>query len=303
VDVSSLREFIVSPTVGSNAGAISELMTKLGSKNVHLLDNLHAKIYISGSEVIVGSCNLSKNGLGDEGLIEVATSTTHKQVVEGLNKLFDCYIRKADETYPTAESKIERLKTLQIQNDKTVSHGFGEPRESSPRVEAYNGVHTINFLWYGEVGLRLNTRIMDNAISLRDPANSLGNPMGYFEDAQSLAEDDNIKENTWILSWKCNADGAARRNGPINWMFITHIIEKGIRGNKGYTKFAGQAKNAVVPAHPFDLDRTTKSRIMELLNHEEFAALRRSKVEKSLWMTNNTQSAAENLIRRLRRGD
>jgi hypothetical protein len=67
-----IKEIIVSPTLGTNPKAIEAIAALLGFDNVHFLENLHAKIYIGAHSAVIGSCNLSDNGLSDAGLIEAA---------------------------------------------------------------------------------------------------------------------------------------------------------------------------------------------------------------------------------------
>ena len=57
---------------------IYALLEKRGNYSVSLVDNLHAKLYIAGSDCLVGSANVTRKGLaGDakEGNIEVLVST------------------------------------------------------------------------------------------------------------------------------------------------------------------------------------------------------------------------------------
>ncbi len=82
ISAKNLKEIIISPTLGSNPIAISEIVKEIGWENVHFLNNLHSKIYISDYSVIIGSANLSKNAMGNNGLYESCVLTDDKQIIE-----------------------------------------------------------------------------------------------------------------------------------------------------------------------------------------------------------------------------
>lgn len=51
---------------GTNPAEVEKLIQRFGAKNVKQIDNLHAKLYIGSEYAIVGSANLSANGLGTQ---------------------------------------------------------------------------------------------------------------------------------------------------------------------------------------------------------------------------------------------
>ncbi len=71
-----IEKIIVSPGYPTNPYALDDLISRVGRSKVRALDNLHAKVYlrIDGScgKAIVGSPNLTANGLGGYGLYEAA---------------------------------------------------------------------------------------------------------------------------------------------------------------------------------------------------------------------------------------
>jgi hypothetical protein len=66
-----IDSIIVSPTIGSNPDAIVQLAEIVSYDRVFLLDRLHAKIYLGEDCALIGSFNLSRNGLGEGGLLEL----------------------------------------------------------------------------------------------------------------------------------------------------------------------------------------------------------------------------------------
>lgn len=51
---------------GTNPSEVQNLIGRFGAKNVKQIDNLHAKLYIGSEYAIVGSANMSANGLGTQ---------------------------------------------------------------------------------------------------------------------------------------------------------------------------------------------------------------------------------------------
>ncbi len=51
---------------GTNPQEIRRLIERFGKNNIKQIDNLHAKLYIGSEYAIVGSANMSSNGLGNQ---------------------------------------------------------------------------------------------------------------------------------------------------------------------------------------------------------------------------------------------
>ncbi|GAB3367137.1 hypothetical protein GCM10027395_25720 [Giesbergeria sinuosa] len=51
---------------GTNPVEVARLIEQFGKENIRQIDNLHAKLYISSEYAIVGSANMSNNGLGTQ---------------------------------------------------------------------------------------------------------------------------------------------------------------------------------------------------------------------------------------------
>lgn len=116
-----LQEIIVAPTVGSNPKAIRGLNKHLGTwDKVHLLDNLHAKFYLSDSAAIVTSANLSRNALGMSGLEEVGMWVDDELELLALQNRFDQLKAMASARYRTDEEKEARLKQAEEDRERAL---------------------------------------------------------------------------------------------------------------------------------------------------------------------------------------
>ncbi|CAJ8041604.1 Uncharacterised protein [Burkholderia pseudomallei] len=112
VDVSALKEIVLSPTLGSNPFAIAKIASELGWDKVYFLDNLHAKIYLGVTGAAVGSFNLTANGLSAEGLEEAGYVVRDRMAIEQLRVLLAQYRSQAQAAYPTTALKLERMAEL-----------------------------------------------------------------------------------------------------------------------------------------------------------------------------------------------
>ena len=84
-DVPYLEAIIVSPTFGSNPWAISDLVKHIGWEKIFFLDELHAKTYVGGKSAVSGSANLTRNGLGADGLVELCVEVNGNRSLSKLN--------------------------------------------------------------------------------------------------------------------------------------------------------------------------------------------------------------------------
>lgn len=268
----NLKEIILSPTLGSNPYAIQQLIDQLGIDKVHFLEKLHAKIYIGADSALLGSCNLSSNGFADGGNFEMGVIFSEKKDLKQLNEIFDNYKVEANKRYPDAESKGERLKVLyrqwQVSKESgtdsiLVNKGEVVPSMLNWTANESECIHIAGwscFITYNEEVIRA---------ALPDA----NNPESYFFDTRSVLENDNIKEGDWFLSYPCKKDGYPKKNAPINWIYIHHIIPKGAEceDDERYTKLAGQARKKC-PPQPFKLDDQTQTLIRDSLNLPKFKA-------------------------------
>lgn len=293
-----LREIIISPTVGSSPSAIRELMAALGERNVHFLDKLHAKIYISDSAAIVGSCNLSDNGFSDGHLYEAAALISDSALISRLNEVFGRYKKQAQKLYPDESSKLDRLKRLQQEHNERIVSGFIKVSPKKIPIENYQGLEKIYIAWYnyGEASI---TDTAKAAIKKSDPTAKIGDPEKYFDDYNGFVDGDKIEKGSWVLNWECDHKYEPKKNGPMNWMYVHYVIPHGLKNTGFYTQLVGQAKKKECPPVPFELDKTTKQSIRELLVSKEFSALCSFKDPRK-WRADQNEKCMDQFIDRLK---
>ncbi|MBR6449186.1 MAG: phospholipase D family protein [Fibrobacter sp.] len=240
--IKKLECVILSPTEGSNPRAILDLSKKIGWSKIFFLDRLHAKIYIGDNSSIIGSSNLSRNGLiGDEsGLYEVCIKVdANEQIV----KLFNDILSKAKKDYPDEISKQNALDSLFCIYNRRKSIGLEMTKNESLDFSLYdweNGEH-FYISWYSGRSDDCGNTEKTERIYGSDIEKEYGE-----EQSMAFEEDDDIKKNKWILCWKChNNENKIDQRKKLSWVYIDDIVSEGWYDGKDspYTKLAVQLKS------------------------------------------------------------
>lgn len=112
-DAHHLEAIIVSPTLGTNPKAVAALANQIGWERIFFLDELHAKMYVGQEFAIIGSANLTSNGLSGKGLVEVCVEVNNYDSLNRVNEIFTDLIERAQMQYPTSHLKKARLMALE----------------------------------------------------------------------------------------------------------------------------------------------------------------------------------------------
>lgn len=270
ITAEDLEEIVLSPRLGTNPQAVLQLMDELGDKHVHFLDELHAKFYIGNDAALLGSCNLSKYGIGENGLLEAAV-TVHGEGVARLNEKFDAYRQQAQSRYRTRKAKLRKLRTLQAQTDHAQRAGvLKASNRATPITEYLIGSHTIHVL-----GLTKAIDTPDRTkVGKRDPGliASGVDIDKYFSFWIQFERRDEVRENDWILWWWCTEERRPYKNFKARWTYADCVAPRGMRGptSKVWPKFAGEVAGRQREV-PFRLDSTTQAAISEVLRTDRFS--------------------------------
>ena len=242
-DVSFLEAIIVSPTFGSNPDAIKSLVNKIGWEKVLFLDELHAKTYIGQKSAVIGSANLTRNGLGAEGLVELCVEVNADENLKKVNKAFDDLKQRALGKYPTTESKKSRLKVLEMSWGAAIANQIvlGESGNSRSFVDfELLGNDHFYVLWYQPVYCTYSADV--------EKIESL------IADDIHFAKEDSPEMNKWALLWRITNSSKAHKTVKPYWLYIHQVFEGGVI-DKGYQypKCAIQRRDLKVPIPPFEL--------------------------------------------------
>ena len=215
VDPNIIKTIIVSPTLGSNPEAIKELVAEIGWENVFFLDNLHAKLYIGSESAVFGSSNLSMNGLGGDGLIELCAKVSEKDALDKLNEFFGNLYESVKRQ--TKEEKIIQLKKLKLDTNKAITHNIVKRDDIIIKFENYSPLTNDEFyvLWYRGVTTDFSPEVQE--LYDRECINYSIN----------LHQDDKPDCYKWALVWKINIDNSPHATAFPYWQYIHEIYPDG----------------------------------------------------------------------------
>ena len=266
-----VEEIIVSPTLGSNPYAIRDLMRALGDDKVHFLDALHAKIYVGAKAAVVGSCNLSQNGMGDGGREEVAIEVTDAATLRALEKTFARYKTMAQAQYPTRKAKEKALEKLTEKWHVAITQDLVRDDRQVPSLVDYaieEGGRGVHVIYYYDGAPKYDIPAIRTAIPHIGPA--IGD---YISDSLSFLEEDAIQEGDWVLAWSAYRNGLPRtKKDDMAWMYVHHVVPGGAKEGDE-TKLAIEADPLKKPKEPFVLDSATEKAVREVLATRAFPVL------------------------------
>jgi hypothetical protein len=193
-DANCLESIIISPTIGSNPWAIADLVKQIGWEKVAFLDELHAKTYIGKSSAVIGSANLTRNGLGAEGLVELCVKINAAESLKKISKAFEDLKKRAQDQYPTTVSKKSRLKELEQNWGAAISNRIfrNNKKKNIPSFADFESLGEDHFyvLWYQPV----NCEYSDDVKAIES----------FMADDIHFASTDKVEKNKWALV-PCNA--------------------------------------------------------------------------------------------------
>lgn len=256
-----LEAIIVSPTFGSNPRAIADLANRLGWDNVYFLDELHAKIYLGKASAVIGSANLTRNGLSGGDLIELCVEINGADSLKTLGNTFEALKQRAEKQYPTQKSKKTRLKELEkiwgsaisnriVRNQNTSAQSFGD-------FEPLGDDH-FYVLWYKPMEYEYSDDV--KAVE------------SLIQDDIHFARADKVEKNKWAFVWRITDSSAPHRTVRPRWMYIHDVFEDGVT-DKGYEypKCAIQRKDLEVPAPPFEITADVSEAFKMAIQEEDIA--------------------------------
>ncbi|MFH2122745.1 MAG: phospholipase D family protein [Pseudomonadota bacterium] len=262
IDASKVEKIIVSPTIGSNPYAIEELVKLISWDKIFFLDSLHAKIYIGKENAILGSSNLSRNGLSIAGLEEAAVQINDKSIIIELTKYFGELESLAVAQYPEIENKKKKLLALKRDWAKAVRGSvIKENTQASMSLQQFSPLSNDDFYiaWYHP---------FDN-YDYTDQANSI---KYFIEDEMHLAEDDEVEKGKWILSWRLTSKNRPHKKVKPSWIFIDELISNGVSSEEAYdyTKLAIMRNDKPKTPPPFEINNEVAKAFNDTICKDKF---------------------------------
>jgi len=260
INAKSLEEIILSPTLGSNPRAISDIVTALGGwDKVHFLTNLHSKIYLGKQLAVIASSNLSSRGLAAEAtdLREMGCTAKSSGNLEKISKIIDDYRSAAVLEFPCEASKKKALVRLERSWGRAIAEGLIKNDCQDNNNENMQGValfdpktrSAFHICWYRGAAA-LNHEVIKAMI----PEYRQDDVENVLDDYLTFAECDygKISDGDWILVWKAKVDSKPNIREKPYWMYIHTIVPRGA-DCEIYPVLAIQRKDKISAPSPFDI--------------------------------------------------
>lgn len=243
-DADRLDAIIVSPTFGSNPRAITGLAKQIGWEKIHFLDELHAKTYVGADSAVIGSANLTCNGLSGEGLIELCVEVNGKETLSKLDTAFKAMKERSLRQYPTTELKKARLKELEKTWGAAIANRIVKNKNNNaPAFSDFELLGEDHFyvLWYQQpIECEYSTDVQ--AIE------------SLIDDDIHFSSADKVEKYKWALTWQITNTNKPHATVKPSWLYIHDIFENGvIDEDYEYPKCAIQRNDLEVPSPPFEL--------------------------------------------------
>ncbi len=289
IDRKSIDSIVLSPTIGTNPNAVATLVEAIGWEKVHFLPQLHSKIYISDNQIILGSANLSNNGLGSNGQYELCASSDDNAIIREAKELYGSYLDKSKKLYDSKEAKIYALDKLWVQYNARIAAG----REIAPdAIRAFADykpdLHgSFYIMWYGYVDGNIAYENIPEVV------------IDEIVSEVHISPEDNIEPEKWILYWRRNNNNTVNQATNIVWMYI-HEIYPGGCDEEGYENLGVQRRSKPLPDEPFEITNAFQRNFSNMIasnNHNEF----RDPQEGDPWLVRNTFNTFTPFIKKLQR--
>ncbi len=256
-----LEAVIVSPTFGSNPWAITDLAKLIRWDRIFFLDELHAKTYVGNESAVIGSANLTSNGLSGEGLVELCVEVNADESLRKLNEAFNDLKKRAQKQYPTTESKKTRLKELEKIWGAAIANRI--IRSENRNMRSFSDFEPLGkdhfyVLWFQPV-----------ACEYSDDVKAIQSLMvGDIH----FASADKVEKNKWALVWRITNSSTPHRTAKPHWLYIHEVFENGIIDEEyEYPKCAIQRKDLEVPSPPFEITSDVAEAFKKAIQEEEIA--------------------------------
>lgn len=288
IDPSNLDAIIISPTLGSNPYAIEELAKIISWEKIFFLDKLHTKFYIGNTTAILGSANLSKNGLGGSGLAEASIKTNDVSFISELRKYFEEIINQAKKEYSSTQQKKNRVSELKRQHNHAIRQSLVKLDNETITLVEYEPLAHDDFyiVWYYPGSYEYSDNI-------QEIKHLIANDMTF-------ANRDEIAIGKWILAWRITTSGQPNKKQKPSWMFIDEIFDNAVHKDEDpdypYKKLAitrGDYNDK--PPVPFELDEPAISSLKKTLVKEKFRTFI-SQDDDGIFYVKNTFPLFENFI-------
>lgn len=258
-----LESIIISPTEGSNPYAIQQLAKDIGWEKIFFLSKLHAKIYIGKKETLIGSANLSHNGLSDDkGSLQEACVTI--PTTKGVLSTYKHLLSDARKEFKDESAKKKALAKLFKVWGKRIDAGLEKNKKICPNFIDFELLANNHFYLDWHYGNEHKPNLKKDS-----PLQSAN-----LSDWMYLASKERIEEGDWLLCYELNKNHGSYKykGGDISWLYVHHIVQNETL-QAGYPNLAIELEKTL-PSAPFRISNPFKKAFATVINREEYKAFR-----------------------------
>lgn len=285
IDASDIESIVLSPTLGSSCAGIWDLVEALGGfDRVYFLRELHAKFYLSAKGAVLGSSNLSDNGLqGEGGLIEAAVAMNpneHAAQYAKLEAMHRELLAMAEKQYPNEQTKRDRLKRLQLLQRRAslvedfphIGHLIAKNKSNGRMLQDFDPV--LKQLRIHIKGWSYEMEHDDE--SLREQFE--GDPSSVLSHARDnyigLTSESDMEPGDWVLCWEAKKTRWEPLNrGQVYWLYVDRICSTTGKHEDYDPYVAFEAREMRPDEMPFLLSEKVKNAVRKLLVSGDFPAI------------------------------
>ncbi|SDO28343.1 PLD-like domain-containing protein [Vreelandella arcis] len=275
-NLDALEAIVVSPTIGSYPGALTELLDEANQHDfrVYFRNTLHAKLFVGDDACLIGSANLSQNGF-DGGLNEAAVYLTDSKSVDQAHDVFETLKQGAVHDTDKQRSMIRELwPKWNLARRNNVLPNEGGERPQGTILDWKPGYECVWLAWVDK-----DEKPILNESNVREAVPEIGvhQPEQYFDGYTNLVEGDDVRVGDWLIIWVAKGDSTPNLGMSPYWMRVDQLISGGVveDGEEDYTLLA-----VMLPSHsdvtpPFDIDGdpVVKHLIKQLLASGDYPKL------------------------------
>lgn len=260
-DSTVLKNVIVSPTLGTNPKAILSLANEIGWNKIFFLNELHAKIFLGQKSAVVGSANLTQNGLSGQALIELCIEINCDTDLQKIVSIINDLKKIAEAQYPTTESKKKRIKELERTWNNAIANRVIQKKKQKPNhFEDFEFLTEDHFyvLWYQPCECEYS----DDVKAVKS----------VMMDDIHFAKSDKVKINKWALVWRITNESKPYKSVSPRWLYIHDLFEKGIENKEyEYPKVAIQRADKEIPQPPFEITKEVENAFKSAVIQKDIA--------------------------------
>jgi hypothetical protein len=209
------------------------------------MNELHAKIYLGQVSAVIGSSNLTQNGLSGQSLFELCVEIKSETGLQKIATIMNDLKKRAQNQFPTRKSKKKRIKELeQTWNAAIANRIFPKKPLEQNHFADFECLTKDHFyvLWYQPVDCEYS----DDVKAVQS----------VMVDDIHFAKSDSVERNKWVLVWRITNSSKPHKSVSPHWLYIHDIFEKGIVDEEyEYPNVAIQRSDMELPSAPFEITK------------------------------------------------